>query len=65
MRLTRTLAWALLFSALPLLAGCRRSSEKRLEDLEPESIRKERRQRLEKLAPPGAAPTNAGPAEKK
>jgi hypothetical protein len=60
----RTLACALLFSVLPLLAGCSRSSERRVEDLEPEKIRKERRMRLEKLMPAGARPTDAG-AEKK
>jgi hypothetical protein len=67
MVLARTLACALAFAVLPLLAGCGRSPE-RVEDREPESIRKERRLRHEKLAPKGgpkgAGPTSAG-AEKK
>jgi hypothetical protein len=64
MVLVRTLACALVFSVLPLVAGCGGSSEQRVEDLEPESIRKERLMRHEKLAPKGARPTDAG-AEKK
>jgi hypothetical protein len=59
----RTLVCTVVFSVLSLLAGCSRSSEQRLEDLEPEQIRKERRLRHEKLAPKGARPTDAG-AEK-
>ena len=64
MVLARTLACALLFSVLPLLGGCGRSSEPRVEDLEPESVRKERRMQHEKLVPKGAGATDTG-AQKK
>jgi hypothetical protein len=60
---TRTLACALVFSVLALLAGCGRSSD-RVEEREPEKIRKERLMRHQKLVPKGTSPADAG-AEKR
>jgi hypothetical protein len=60
----RSLACALALSVLPLLAGCGRSSERRVEDREPESIRKERRLRHQKLAPKSPGPADAGVKQK-
>ena len=50
MATVKTWACVLLFSLL-LLTGCSEPTEKRVEDLEPESISKERRMKHEKLAP--------------
>jgi len=61
---TRTLAGVFAFSVLPLLLGCGDSSEKRVEDQEPESIRQERRMKHEKLATKEARPTDTGKFKK-
>jgi hypothetical protein len=64
MRPARALTVALAFSVLPFLGGCGDSSEKRIEDQEPESIRQERRMKQEKLAPKEARPAGTGAAKK-
>jgi hypothetical protein len=60
----RTLAGVLAVSVLPLLGGCGDSSEKRIEDQEPESIRQERRAKQEKLAPKEARAADPGAPKK-
>jgi hypothetical protein len=60
MATARILVCALAFAVLPLLAGCGRPPERTVEELEPESIRQERRMRHEKMAPKGARPADAG-----
>jgi hypothetical protein len=64
MATVRTLACVLAVSVLPLVGGCGDSSEKRVEDQEPESIREERRMKHEKLAPKDVRPTDAGTVKK-
>ena len=56
----RTLTCALALSVLSLLPGCGDSSDKRIEDQEPEGVREERRMKHEKMAPKGARPAEPG-----
>jgi len=60
MVVARTLACALLFFALPLLAGCKRGAPVNEDDAETEDVRKERRMRHEKMVPKSARPANPG-----
>jgi hypothetical protein len=56
----KALVWVLAFSLLPLAPGCSCTTEKRIEDDEPDNIREERRMKHQKLAPDGGRPGDSG-----
>jgi hypothetical protein len=64
MATARTLAFAMAFSFLPLLGGCGDSTDKGVEEKEPESIRQERRMKHEQLAPKDARSPETGTVKK-
>lgn len=51
MSIARTLVWILIFTISALLVGCSRAPEQNIEEQESESLRNERRQMHQKLAP--------------